>query len=102
VVERELCALDVHPTNLHQLQDVILSILANISKENFQHLVESMPRRIKAVLKPTGSVVPNNPLGECMQKDCHLQTKHCEIVQIQYSCCFYKTKMLLCNLIEKF
>jgi len=33
VVERELCALDVHPTNLHQLQDDILSIWANISKE---------------------------------------------------------------------
>jgi len=26
VVERELRALDVHPTNLHQLQDTILSI----------------------------------------------------------------------------
>jgi len=26
VVEWELCALDVHPTNLHQLQDTILSI----------------------------------------------------------------------------
>jgi len=48
VVER-----DVHPTNLHQLQDGILSIWANISKECFQHLVESMPRRIKAVLKAT-------------------------------------------------
>ncbi|XDV38987.1 hypothetical protein PO909_008291 [Leuciscus waleckii] len=54
VVERELRALDVHPTNLHQLQDAILSILANISKECFQHLVESMPRRIKAVLKAKG------------------------------------------------
>jgi len=32
-VERELRALDVHPTNLHQLQDAILSIWANISKE---------------------------------------------------------------------
>jgi len=32
VVERELHAQDVHPTNLHQLQDVILSIWANISK----------------------------------------------------------------------
>jgi len=42
VVERELCALDVHPTNLYQRQDVILSIWANISKECFQHLVESM------------------------------------------------------------
>uniref|UniRef100_A0A9J8AZF2 Tc1-like transposase DDE domain-containing protein n=2 Tax=Cyprinus carpio carpio TaxID=630221 RepID=A0A9J8AZF2_CYPCA len=54
VVERELHALDVHPTNLHQLQDAILSIWANISKECFQHLVESMPRRIKAVLKAKG------------------------------------------------
>jgi len=43
VVERELRALDVHLTNL-QLQDTIIS--ANISKECFQHLVESMPRRI--------------------------------------------------------
>jgi len=49
VVEQELRALDVHPTNLHQ--DAILSIWANISKEGFKHLVESMPCRIKAVLK---------------------------------------------------
>jgi len=53
-VERELRALDVHPTNLHQLQDAILSIWANISKEFFQHLVESMPCQIKAVLKAKG------------------------------------------------
>jgi len=44
----------VHPTNLHQLQDAILSIWANISKERFQHLVESMLRRIKAVLNVKG------------------------------------------------
>jgi len=54
VVERELRALDMHPTNLHKLPDVILSIWANISKECFHHLVESMPRRIKAVLKAKG------------------------------------------------
>jgi len=41
----------VHPSNLHQLQDAILSIWANISKECFQHLDESMPCTIKAVLK---------------------------------------------------
>jgi len=52
VVEWELRALDVHPTNLHQLQDAILSIWA--SKEYFQQLVDSMPRRIKAVLKAKG------------------------------------------------
>jgi len=51
VVEWELCGLDVHPTNVHQLQNAILSIWAKISKECFQHLVESMPHRIKAVLK---------------------------------------------------
>jgi len=54
VVEQELCVLDMHPTNLHQLKDVILSIWANISKECFQHLVESIPHRIKAVLKVKG------------------------------------------------
>jgi len=54
VVERKLRVLDVHPINLHQLQDAILSIWANISKERFQHLAESMPRRIKAVLKAKG------------------------------------------------
>jgi len=69
---RELRALDVHPTNLHQLQDAILSTWANISKECFQHLVESMARRIKAVLMAKGGQtqyqcgVPNNPLGECI------------------------------------
>jgi len=54
VVEWELSALDVHPTNLHQLQDAILSTWANISKECSQHLVESMPRRINAVLEVKG------------------------------------------------
>jgi len=51
VVEWELSALDANPTNLHQLQDAILSIWAKISKEYFQHLVESMPLRFKVVLK---------------------------------------------------
>jgi len=54
VVEQELRVLDVHPTKLHQLQDAILSIWANISKECFQHLVESMPHRIKVILKAKG------------------------------------------------
>ncbi len=47
VVEREIHILDVQPTNLQQLRDAIMSIC-------FQHLVESMPRRIKAVLKAKG------------------------------------------------
>ncbi len=54
VVKREIRIMDVQPTNLQQLCDAIMSILTKISEECFQHLVESMPRRIKAVLKAKG------------------------------------------------
>ncbi len=46
--------MDVQSTNLQQLCDDIMSIWTNISDECFQHLVESMPPRIKAVLKAKG------------------------------------------------
>ncbi len=42
--------MDVQPTNLQQLHDAVMSIWIKISEECFQHLVESMPRRMKAVL----------------------------------------------------
>ncbi len=51
VVEWEIHIMDVQPANLQQLRDAIMSIWTKISEECFQHLVESMPRRIKAVLK---------------------------------------------------
>ncbi len=51
VVEREIHIMDVQPTNLQQLCDALMSIWTKTSDECFQHLVESMPRRIKAVLK---------------------------------------------------
>ncbi len=54
VVEREILIMDVQPTNLQQLCDDIMSIWTKISEECFQHLVKSMPRRIKAVLKAKG------------------------------------------------
>ncbi len=54
VVEREILIMDVQPTNLQQLCDAIMSIWTKISEECFQHLVESMPRRIKTVLKAKG------------------------------------------------
>ncbi len=54
VVEREIRIIDVQPINLQQLRDAIMSIWTKISEECFQHLVESMPRRIKAVLKAKG------------------------------------------------
>ncbi len=54
VVEREILIMDVQTTNLQQLRDAIMSIWTNISEECFQHLVESMKGRIKAVLKTKG------------------------------------------------
>ncbi len=54
VVEREIHIMDVQPTNLQQLCDAIMSIWTKISEECIQHLVESMPRRIKAVRKAKG------------------------------------------------
>ncbi len=54
VVEREIHIMDVQPTNLQQLRDAVMSIWTKICEECFQHLVESMPRRIKAVLKAKG------------------------------------------------
>ncbi len=43
--------MDVQTTNLQQLCDAIMTIWTKISEECFQHLVESMPWRIKTVLK---------------------------------------------------
>ncbi len=54
VVEREILIMDVQPTNLQQLRDAIMLIWTKTSEECFQHLVESMTRRIKAVLKEKG------------------------------------------------
>ncbi len=54
VVEREIRIMDVQPANLQQLRDAIMSIWTKISEECFQNLVESMPHRIKAVLKAKG------------------------------------------------
>ncbi len=72
VVEREIHVMDVQPTNLQQLRDAIMSIWTKISVECFQHLVESMPQWIKAVLKakagPTRYLqgVPNKMASECI------------------------------------
>ncbi len=50
VVEREIHIMDVQTTNLQQLCDAIMTI-TNISEQCFPTPFESMPRRIKAVLK---------------------------------------------------
>ena len=54
VVEREICIMDVQPTNLQQLYDATLSLWTKLSEECFQHLGESMSQIIKAVLKAKG------------------------------------------------
>ncbi len=54
VVEREIRIMDVQPTNLQQLRDAIMSIWIKTSEQCFQHLVKSMPQRIKEVLKAKG------------------------------------------------
>ncbi len=54
VVEWEIHIMDVQLTNLQQLRDAIMSKWTKISEECSQHLVESMPRIIKAVLKAKG------------------------------------------------
>ncbi len=46
VVERKIRIMDVQ-----QLRDAIMSLWTKTSEECFQHLVESMPQRIKADLK---------------------------------------------------
>ncbi len=46
--------MDAQPTNLQQLHDAIMSIWTKISDECFQHLVEYMPQKIRAVLKANG------------------------------------------------
>ncbi len=74
VVEREIRIMDVQSTNLQQLRDAIMSIWTKISEECFQHLVESMPRRIKAVLKAKAGPtqykqgVPNKVASVCIYK----------------------------------
>ncbi len=71
VVEREIRIMDVQPTNLQQLRDAIMSIWTKISEE---HLVESMPQRIKATLKAKGGPtqykqgVPNKVASECKDR----------------------------------
>ncbi len=47
VVEREIRIMDVQPTNLQQLRDVIMSIWTKIYEECFQHLVEFIPRKLR-------------------------------------------------------
>ena len=50
VLEWEIRSMNVQLTNLQKLLDAIMSTWTRISKECFQHLVESMTRQIESVL----------------------------------------------------
>ncbi len=55
VVEREIHIMEVQPINMQQMRNtIIMPIWTKISEECFQYLVESMPLRIKALLKAKG------------------------------------------------
>jgi len=43
VLEREIHIMDMEPTNLQQLCEAIMTILAKVFEECFQHVVKSMP-----------------------------------------------------------
>ncbi len=90
VVEREIHIMDVQTTNLQQLCDAIMTIWTKISEECFQHLVESMPRRIKAVQKANGGPT------RYLQGVSNIVASECIIVY----CAFVK-KILPCPNIKK-
>ncbi len=54
VVEQEILIMNVQPTNLQQLRDAIMSIWTKISEECFQHLVKSMPQKIRQFWRQKG------------------------------------------------
>ncbi len=54
VVEREIHIMDVQPTNLQPLRDAIMSIWTKFSEECFQHLVESMPWKLRQFWRQNG------------------------------------------------
>lgn len=53
-VKWKILIMDVHPINLQQLRDTIMSIWTKVSEECFQHVAEFVPRRNKALLKVKG------------------------------------------------
>uniref|UniRef100_A0A3Q2PSX3 Mitochondrial ribosomal protein L58 n=1 Tax=Fundulus heteroclitus TaxID=8078 RepID=A0A3Q2PSX3_FUNHE len=54
MVEREVRTMAAQPTSQQQLRDAIVSAWTKASEESFRHVVESMPQRVKAVLKAKG------------------------------------------------
>ena len=90
--------MDVQPTNLQQMRDAIMSIWTKISEECL--LVESMPRRIKAILKSKGGPtryyqgVPNKVASECRSNIQFLSNLFTYCVQLTSTSNLFLAKML--------
>lgn len=54
VVQRKINLVGAQPTNLHQLNDSVMSTWSKNSEEFLEPLVESVPQAIKAFLKGKG------------------------------------------------
>ncbi len=90
--------MDVQLTNLQQLHDAIKSIWTKISEECLQHLVESMPRRIKAVQKAKGvqpGGVPNKLASECIYIHSYTKQEGAESARRTHSNSFQCTRKSL-------
>ncbi len=54
VVEREICIMDVQPTNLQQLRDAIMSIWTKISEECFNTLLKLCHKELRQFWRQKG------------------------------------------------
>jgi len=75
--------MDVHPTNLHQLQDAILSIWANISKECFQHLVFTVTFHQFNVFLLNKNILSKNVTVFKLLNECVYIMKHNAVIYVK-------------------
>ncbi|KAG5841041.1 hypothetical protein ANANG_G00195380 [Anguilla anguilla] len=54
VLEKQVRSMEAPPHNLQDLKDLLLTSWCQISEDTFRGLVESMPRRVRAVLAARG------------------------------------------------
>ncbi len=97
VVEREILIMDVQTTNLQQLCDAIMTIWTKISEYCFQHLVESMTRGIKSVLKEKG-VQPGTSKVYLIKCPVSVCVCICICIYVYIYICVYVCRNILFNI----
>jgi len=55
ILKRKLAAYETMPTGVHELWERVQDEWNKITKDDCMRLIESMPERVKAVLKAKGS-----------------------------------------------